>query len=110
MRFIPRLIAIGVCAVAFVTTVRAEDSPFDPPALYLQWQRDPTTTMTIHWHTMGEARTELYFRPLGQTNWQSALGTAKPFVGTPRMVRLVELTGLQPATDYEFCFQSGARI
>jgi hypothetical protein len=110
MRFISRLIAAGVCVAALATTVRAEDSQFDPPALYLQWQRDPTTTMAIHWHTVGEARTELYFRPLGQTNWQSALGTAKPFVGTERLVHIVELTGLQPTTDYEFCFQPAARV
>jgi hypothetical protein len=66
--------------------------------------------MTIHWHTVGEAKSELFFRPLGVTNWQSSLGAAKPLVGSERTVRIVELTGLRPASSYEFCFQPGARV
>lgn len=110
MRLISRLLVVCAFVVAPGASAVAEENNFDPPALYLQWQRNPTTTMTIHWHTVGEARTELFFRPLGQTNWQSAAGMAKPFVGTERTVRIVELTGLHPATDYEFCFQPGARV
>lgn len=89
---------------------RAADGPFDPPALYLQWQRDPTTTMTVHWHTVAEARTELHFRRMGGTDWRQALGSAQPLVDTDRIVHTVELTGLTPATDYEFCFKVGERI
>ena len=111
MRFVKFLFILCVIVGAFVGLIRAEDiSRFDPPALYLQWQRDPTTTMTVHWHTVGEAKSELFFRALGQTNWQSAVGAAKPFVGTERIVRIVELTSLKPATDYEFCFQPDARV
>ena len=110
MRLISRLLVVCAFVVAPGASAVAEENNFDPPALYLQWQRNPTTTMTIHWHTVGEARTELFFRPLGQTNWQSAAGMAKPFVGTERTVLIVELTGLHPATDYEFCFQPGARV
>jgi hypothetical protein len=85
-------------------------APFDPPALYLQWQRDPTTTMTIHWHTIGQARTELNYRIAGGTNWAAALGSAQPFVGTERWVHVVELTGMKPATDYEFAFEPDGKI
>ena len=85
-------------------------APFDPPALYLQWQCDPTTTMTIHWHTVGQARTELCYRNVGSTNWSAALGNAQPFVGTDRWVHVVELTGLAPASDYEFCFETDGKI
>lgn len=101
-----RIIA-ALCFVTCVVTLtgRAAEKQSDPPALYLQWQHDPTTTMTIHWHTVGEARPELSYRASGSTNWQSALGGAKPFVGTERWVHGVELTGLTPATDYEFCFE-----
>jgi acid phosphatase type 7 len=97
------LIALGV------GSARAVDA-FDPPALYLQWQRDPATTMTIHWHTVDEAKSELFFRKPGETNWLSATGSAQPFLGTDRMVHVVELTGLAPATDYEFCFWPGERV
>lgn len=85
-------------------------TPFDPPALYLQWQRDPTTTMTIHWHTEGPARTEVSYRAGSLTNWSPAIGISRPLVGTERWVHVVELTGLTPATDYEFCFEPGGMV
>lgn len=111
MRFIKFPFIFCMSLVAFVGSIRADDnSPFDPPALYLQWQRDPTTTMTIHWHTVGDAKSELFYRSLATTNWLPASGAAKPLVGTERTVRIVELTGLQPAAYYEFCFQPGARV
>lgn len=83
---------------------------FDPPALYLTWQRDPTTTMTVHWHTIEESKSELFFRAAGTTNaWQAARGTQRPLVGTPRTIHTVELTGLRPGGKYEFCFWPGKR-
>ena len=111
MRLLKFTVLLCLALVAFVTSSRADDTdPSDPPALYLQWQRDPTTTMTVHWHTVGAAKSELFFRQLGHTNWQSAIGIAKPLVGTDRTVRIVELTSLSPATDYEFCFQTESRV
>ena len=111
MRFVKFPFILCMSLVAFVGSIRADDnSPFDPPALYLQWQRDPTTTMTIHWHTVGDAKSELFYRSLATTNWLPASGATKPLVGTERTVRIVELTGLQPAAYYEFCFQPGARV
>lgn len=88
----------------------AASETFDPPALYLTWQRDPTTTMTVLWQTVDEAKTELYFRPAGSTNgWQAAPGKARPLPGSVRTLHAVELTGLLPRTDYEFCFWPGER-
>ena len=111
MRFVKFPFIFCMSLVAFVGSIRADDnSPFDPPTLYLQWQRDPTTTMTIHWHTVGDAKSELFYRSLATTNWLPASGATKPLVGTERTVRIVELTGLQPAAYYEFCFQPGARV
>ncbi len=102
------ILCLGICAAPNISP--AADALFDPPALYLQWQRDPTTTMTIHWHTVGQAKPELSFRPLGQTNWQTASGATKPFVGTERWVHIVELIKLTPQTDYEFCFGPAERF
>ena len=111
MRFIKYPLIVCLAVVSLGSSLRAQDdNPLDPSALYLQWQRDPTSTMTIHWHTMGEAKSELYFRPHGTNNWQYTHGTAKPLVGTERTVRIVELTGLSPGANYEFCFQPGARV
>lgn len=110
MRFLK--ISAALCFLSLATTLagRAAESQFTPPALYLQWQRDPTTTMTIHWHTVGEARTELSYRTVASTNWQAALGSSQPFVGTDRWVHTVELTGLTPASDYEFAFARDGEV
>lgn len=104
MRFLKSLLSSWLLLLACFGPTSVQAAPFDPPALYLLWQRDPTTTMTIHWHTVGSARTELRYRPAGGTNWIAAVGTAQPFVGTDRWVHTVELTNLTPATDHEFCF------
>src|SRR5687768_16988857 len=42
-----------------------DDAPFNPNTLFLTWQRDPTTTMTIQWiGTVGEtADTQIYYSP-----------------------------------------------
>lgn len=79
---------------------------FDPPALYLQWQRDPTTTMTVHWHTTNKVETTLQFRESKQKNWSDANGShvAMPDTNSDRTIHTVELTGLKPKTDYVFRF------
>ena len=104
-------VALGfVVAAISVIPLKAAEDAFDPPALYLQWQRDPTTTMTVHWHTVGKAQTELYFRKSGETEWRSASGSARPLVGSDRMVHAVEIVGLSPTTEYEFCFKPRERV
>jgi hypothetical protein len=79
---------------------------FDPPALYLQWQRDPTTTMTVHWHTTNQTDTALQFRAIGEKTWRDATGSCVPMPDTKpgRTIHIVELTGLTPKTDYQFRF------
>lgn len=110
MRLLKSCLTGALLGVAALLPGQVAAAPFDPPALYLQWQRDPTTTMTIHWHTVGPARTELMYRNAGRTNWSPALGSAQPFVGTDRWVHVVELTGLKPATDYEFGFEPDGKV
>lgn len=87
----------------------ATNDPSDPPAVYLTWQRDPTTTMTIHWHTIGPERSELQFRAVSEKDWKSASGAHVPLPGTDRFVHTLELTKLSPRTDYEFQFVSGGK-
>ena len=78
-----------------------------PVALYLTWQRDPVTTMTVHWHTdwtEGFADSALEFRAVGADGaaWSRATGHAAQFPFTNRMVHTVEITGLRGDTTYEF--------
>jgi acid phosphatase type 7 len=93
------------------STEKAPPAPLPPPplpvALYLTWQRDPVTTMTVHWHTdwtEGFADSALEFRAAGDASaaWSRAAGHAAQFPFTNRMVHTVEITGLRGDTIYEF--------
>lgn len=98
------------------TTVSAPKPPVPlpppslPVALYLTWQRDPATTMTVHWHTdwtAGFSDTVLEYRPVAAAPaapWTRASGRSQPMPFTNRMVHTVELTQLASDTTYAFRF------
>ena len=80
-----------------------------PVAVYLTWQRDPATTMTVHWHTdwtEGFADSVLEYRAAGDASaaWSRATGHAAQFPFTNRMVHTAEITGLRGDTLHEFRF------
>ncbi len=77
---------------------------YQPAALFLTWQRDPTTTMTIQW--VGDEK-EAVERPIWYANrganvWQQKTATARRFPLTDRWILRTELSGLEPGTDYRF--------
>ena len=84
---------------------KAAEPHFDPPALYLTWQRDPSTTMTVHWHSdwkEGYRDPALQYQEKSSSDWKLAVGSWHPMPFTNRMVHTVELTGLKPSTEYRF--------
>jgi len=108
---------------------------FDPPALYLTWQQDPATTMTIDWHVRGEDHTTVVwyrkatapaqfdvtdvFSPdklpssgasARSGNWMVAEGDTRPFPFSTKTIHRVELAGLDPDTEYEFSFGAHSRV
>jgi acid phosphatase type 7 len=91
---------LALAAVFLPTTLLAQT---DVVGLYLTWQRDPARTMTVNWVNLYEhTTTNVFYRELGQTNWASAQGTRHVVAPSVYQVRRVELTGLKPATDYQF--------
>src|SRR5437763_2193025 len=100
----------GLAATAFAADPPAdpkastEDAAFQPSTLFLTWQRDPTTTMTVQWvGTRGEtADTNLYYSSAKIGPWQMQPTTARPYPHTDFKVFRAELTSLSPGTDYEF--------
>jgi hypothetical protein len=85
--------------------VKATDDPaFQPNTLFLSWQRDPTTTMTVQWvGTVGEtADTKVSYTLLDGTTWETQETKSKPYPQTDFKVFRAELTGLKPGTDYQF--------
>jgi hypothetical protein len=84
------------------------DSPaFTPDTLFLTWQRDPTTTMTVQWvGAVGEtADTTVSYATLKAEKgspWRSLRPAVKPYPMTDLKVFRAELAGLAPGTDYQF--------
>src|SRR5436305_14541006 len=74
----------------------------DPLAsLFLTWQQDPTTTMTIQWvGTEAALDTAIQYAPLAAGDWKLAKTVRKPFPDTELKVHRCELTGLSPGTEY----------
>jgi hypothetical protein len=82
----------------------SDDPPFQPDTLFLTWQRDPTTTMTVQWvGTRGETSdTKIYYWATKDDAVQTQPTTAKPYPETDFKVFRAELANLKPATDYQF--------
>jgi hypothetical protein len=86
----------------------ADEPAFQPSTLFLTWQRDPTTTMTVQWvGTAGETAdtTVTYIADdlVGMFgSWNAQPTTARPYPMTDFKVFRAELTGLSPGTDYQF--------
>lgn len=107
-------------ALAGCASLIGDDSGFtedlDPPGLMLSWQRDPTTTMTIDWHTPKEEDRyaeedqdpELEYRGADDEEWERVTGDTRvvehedPTTTYDREIHRVELTELEPASTYEF--------
>lgn len=76
-----------------------------PDTLFLTWQQDPTTTMTIQWigpETIGTS--SIQYATLESPLWQIAKPITKPYPNTALNVHRCELTGLKPGTEYQFHF------
>ncbi len=82
----------------------ADEPAFQPSTLFLTWQRDPTTTMTIQWvGTAGETPdTAIYYTPLPIGPWFKQPTVAKPYPKSDFKVFRAELTHLNPGRDYWF--------
>jgi hypothetical protein len=81
-----------------------EDAAFQPNTLFLTWQSDPTTTMTVQWvGAVGEtADTKISYSTLEADTWETQKTTAKPYSETDLKVFRAQLTELSPDTDYKF--------
>jgi acid phosphatase type 7 len=74
-----------------------------PSVLYLTWMHDPTTTMTVHWHTDDDdQKTQVAYRKKGQSQWQFKEGIYGILPETNLLVHTVELDGLESGQEYQF--------
>ena len=77
---------------------------FQPTALFLTWQRDPTTTMTIQWvgAEADGAQRPLWYAKKGTEQWRKQGYAVRPYPLSDRSIFRAELTGLEPGEDYVF--------
>ncbi|HZK80770.1 MAG TPA: fibronectin type III domain-containing protein, partial [Humisphaera sp.] len=81
------------------------DGPaFQPNTLFLTWQRDPTTTMTIQWiGVVGETSdTTISYAELSPGLWLTEKPLIRPYPMSDFKVFRTELTDLKPDTNYQF--------
>ena len=76
---------------------------FDPTGLFLTWQRDPTTTMTIQWiGTEQEGATRpVWYAKQDTIGWKTQPHVVKPFPQTDLRIFRTELTGLEHSMKNE---------
>lgn len=76
---------------------------YAPDTLFLTWQKDPTTTMTVQW-VAPEAtlETAIHYATVQNPIWQVSPTKTKPYPNTNDKVYRSELTDLKPGTEYQF--------
>jgi len=103
---LPVLVAVFACAWAAVPVAAETVAPYAPLGVYLTWQQDPTTTMTVHWHSFeADARENtVEYRRMDGEAWTSQDGSSTEFrFSEPqRLIHTVEITGLEPGETYAF--------
>ncbi|WP_075883006.1 fibronectin type III domain-containing protein [Candidatus Protochlamydia sp. W-9] len=79
--------------------------------VYLTWQKDPTTTMTIQWiSSKKEKEVQLFYRQSTEANWIQVKGIIFNFPHSPSyFINRVELTNLEPDTEYIFKIETNSQ-
>jgi len=102
------------------STAIVTPTPSGLETLFLTWQRDPTTTMTVQW--VGEAaafqNASVSYSPLPKIVvkdapphvWIEAKTTTKPFPLTELTNFRAELTNLSPGTEYQLKIGKAAKV
>lgn len=77
---------------------------FESSTLYLTWQRDPCSTMTMQWLSKNSdsSESEIRYRNEAGGHWYFSKGKIVPLPGSSYFVYQVELEGLQPDSTYQF--------
>lgn len=76
---------------------------YEPNTLFLTWQQDPTTTITIQWLApSSDASQPIVCRASADGPKLTSNSATKPYPNTELAVHRCELTGLTPDTEYQF--------
>lgn len=97
-------ILLMVFVLATISVSAQSAASAEPVTIYLTWQRDPTTTMTVQWITKPNQKSEdVYYQKEGDETWEIAVGAHQPMPEKdPYLVHRAELTHLSPGAVYHF--------
>lgn len=76
----------------------------EPLPVYLTWQNDPSTTMTIQWLSPPETlEAQVQYQKVGENQWAVVQGVCKPLpLQAPYNINVLELQKLEPDSKYRF--------
>jgi hypothetical protein len=81
-----------------------------PAAIFVTWNGDPTTTVSVDWHVAaGSDIPAVELRGPGMRRWRSYQGSAVPFPYSTRTARRARIDRLRPGAVYELRV-GGSRI
>ncbi|WP_010586481.1 purple acid phosphatase family protein [Schlesneria paludicola] len=107
--FGPSLFAQDTVTAAAIAD--AASLSFAPDTLFLSWQQDPTSSMTVQWiGSETPADVSVKFATVDNPLWQLAKTITKPFSTTDLKVFRTQLTGLKDGTEYQFQIGNAAKI
>jgi len=88
---------------SFFLTIKSW-SDLSSDTIYLTWKGDPTTTMTVQWiSSLDQRASVVFYREKNQNRWFRMIGETSPLPFSSKyFIHSVELTALQPATEYIF--------
>jgi acid phosphatase type 7 len=71
--------------------------------VYLTYTQDPSTSISVHWHTqLAEKDAMLFYRQKGESQWRQSEGTVIAMQEYDYAIHRVDLSNLQANTYYEF--------
>ena len=98
----------GQDAAEKIDTASVAAGQSGPDTLFLSWQKDPTTTMTVQWvgpETSADISIQYatHDKSAGANPiWQVGKTITKPYTNTDLKVHRCELLSLKPGTEYQF--------
>ena len=77
-------------------------------SIYLTWENDPTTTMTVRWITKkSDSDDSILFQKIDDKEWDQEKGTHINMPDDhPYYIHRVEIKNLSPDTCYQFCLNN----
>jgi hypothetical protein len=97
-----RRFTLALAASCWTLPIAGQNSPTAPVAVFVTWDGDPTTSVSIDWHlAQGSDVRAVEIRGPGIRNWNAFEGTEIQFPFSSRTVRRAKLTGLRPDATYE---------